>query len=109
MGADVTVKGLLGLETGDGGGLGKKDGWLALRGETTITSLELAPAEKKKKQQQHLASDHSLTNTDGLICCRLPEAQVSLIFPNASHFKPDGQERQCVDMFHDYITIHGLN
>lgn len=47
MGADVTVKGLLGLETGDGGGLGKKDGWLALRGETTITSLELAPAEKK--------------------------------------------------------------
>lgn len=73
MGADVTVKGLLGLETGDGGGLGKKDGWLALRGETTITSLELAPAEKKK-QQQHLASDHSLTNTDGLICCRLPEA-----------------------------------
>lgn len=44
MGADVTVKGLLGLETGDGGGLGKKDGWLALRGETTITSLELAPA-----------------------------------------------------------------
>lgn len=107
MGADVTVKGLLGLETGDGGGLGKNDGWLALRGETTITSLELAPAEKKTKQ--HLASDHSLTNTDGLICCRLPEAQVSLIFPNASHFKPDGQERQCVDMFHDYITIHGLN
>lgn len=47
MGADVTVKGLLGLETGDGGGLGKNDGWLALRGETTITSLELAPAEKK--------------------------------------------------------------
>lgn len=49
MGADVTVKGLLGLETGDGGGLGKNDGWLALRGETTITSLELAPAEKKKQ------------------------------------------------------------
>lgn len=47
MGADVTVKGLLGLETGDGGGLGKNDGWLALRGETTITSLELVPAEKK--------------------------------------------------------------
>lgn len=47
MGADVTVKGLLGLETGDGGGLGKNDGWLALREETTITSLELAPAEKK--------------------------------------------------------------
>lgn len=109
MGADVTVKGLLGLETGDGGGLGKKDGWLALREETTITSLELAPAEKNNNRKQHLASDHSLTDTDGLICCRLPEAQVSLIFPNASHFKPDGQERQCVDMVHDYITIHGLN
>ena len=58
MGADVTVKGLLGLETGDGGGLGKNDGWLALRGETTITSLELAPAElapaeKKKKKTEN--------------------------------------------------------
>ena len=52
MGADVTVKGLLGLETGDGGGLGKKDGWLALRGETTITSLELAPAEKKTTENK---------------------------------------------------------
>ena len=50
MGADVTVKGMLGLETGDGGGLGKNDGWLALRGETTITLLELAPAEKKKTE-----------------------------------------------------------
>lgn len=55
MGADVTVKGLLGLETGDGGGLGKNDGWLALRGETTITSLELAPADKKKKHKTALS------------------------------------------------------
>lgn len=50
MGADITVKELLlGLETGEGGGLGKNDVWLALRGETTITSsgFELAPAEKK--------------------------------------------------------------
>lgn len=105
MGAAVTVKGLLGLETGDGGGLGKNDGWLALRGETTITSLELAPAEKKKTKQ-NLASDHSLTNTDGLICRGLP---VSLILPNASHFKPDGRERQCEGIFHDYITICGLD
>ena len=73
MGADVTAKGLLGLVTGDGGGLGKNDGWLALRGETTITSLELAPAEEKNREQ-HVACGHSLTNTDGLICRRLPEA-----------------------------------
>ena len=66
MGADVTFKGPLGLETGEGGGLGKNDvltlsGWLALCGETTITSsgFELAPAEKKGRQ---LVIDHSITN-----------------------------------------------
>lgn len=55
MGADVTFKGLLGLETGEGGGLGKNDVltfsvWFALCGETTTTSsgCELAPAEKEK-------------------------------------------------------------
>jgi len=52
MATDVTVKELLGLETGEGGGLGKKDVWLALRGETTITSsgFELVPVEKKKQK-----------------------------------------------------------
>jgi len=66
MGTVVTVKVLLGLETGEGGGLGKKDVWLVLRGETTITSpgFELAPAEKKNRKQQ-LTSDYSVTNNDG--------------------------------------------
>lgn len=44
------MKGVLGLEAGEGGGLGKNDVWFALRGETTITlsGFELAPTEKKQ-------------------------------------------------------------
>lgn len=47
MGVDVIVKGLLGLEIGDGGGLGKKDGWFVLCGEIIIILLELVFVEKK--------------------------------------------------------------
>jgi len=50
MDADLNMKGVLGLETGEGGGLGKNDVWFALRGETTITlsGFELAPTEQKQ-------------------------------------------------------------
>lgn len=47
MGVDVIVKGLLGLEIGDGGGLGKNDGWFVLCGEIIIILLELVFVEKK--------------------------------------------------------------
>ena len=55
--------GLPGMETGEGGGLGKKDssvlmssGWFVSCGETTITSLgcELVPNEKQILATVHL-------------------------------------------------------
>lgn len=94
------MKGVLGLEAGEGGGLGKNDVWFALRGETTITlsGFELAPTEKK--QLIAISNNHSITNTDGQVSYYgyfatrntslpgLPRGiyQISLIFPIGSHF-----------------------